>query len=58
MSSLVKVSVFLAFSASATGNLPKVLSEVRKAQVSLLKNSRASSWPKAMVPHNYPRRSR
>jgi len=50
MDSLIKISVILAFAAVASGNLPKVLLQVRKAQIQLIQDSKASKWPKAWVP--------
>lgn len=49
MSNLIKVSVILAFAAVASGNLPEILYQVRKAQVHLIIDSQASKWPKAMT---------
>ena len=44
INSLVKVTVSLAFLAVATGKLPLILKEVRKAQLVLLEESKASRW--------------
>ncbi|MCM0605791.1 MAG: hypothetical protein KA715_06840 [Xanthomonadaceae bacterium] len=49
MSSLIKIAVILAFAAVATGNLPKILHQIRIAQIQLLKDYQASKWPKAMI---------
>jgi len=49
MNNLIKISVILAFTAIATGNLPKILIQVRKAQLQLIQDSKASKWPKAMT---------
>lgn len=49
MSSLIKIAVILAFGAVASGNLPWVLLQVRKAQIHLIIESQASKWPKAMT---------
>ena len=49
MKSLITIAVSLAFAAVASGNLPKILFEVRKAQIALIKESQASKWPKAMT---------
>lgn len=46
MNSLIKIAVTLAF---ATGNLPKILYQVRIAQIQLIKESQASKWPRAMT---------
>lgn len=48
MNSLTKVAVILAFGAIATGNLPTILNQVRKAQIQLIIESKASNWPKGM----------
>jgi hypothetical protein len=49
MNSLIKIAVVLAFAAVSTGNLPKILNQVRKAQFQLIMESKASKWPKAMT---------
>ena len=48
MNNLIKISVILAFAAVTSGNLPKILTQVRKAQIQLIQESKASKWPKAM----------
>lgn len=48
MNNLIKISVVLAFAALASGNLPKIIKQVRKAQFQLIMESKASKWPKAM----------
>ena len=48
MNSLIKIAVVLAFAAVSSGNLPKILNQVRKAQFQLIMESKASNWPKAM----------
>ena len=48
MNSLIKIAVVLAFAAVASGNLPAVINQVRKAQLHLIMESKASKWPKAM----------
>lgn len=50
MNSLIKIAVVLAFTAVASGNLPKILIQVRKAQFQLIQDSKASKWPKAKTP--------
>ena len=42
--SLVQVAVTLAILAVSTGKLPLILKEVRKAQLVLLEESKASRW--------------
>lgn len=49
MNSLIKISVVLALAAVSSGNLPKILNQVRKAQFQLIMESKASKWPKAML---------
>lgn len=49
MNSLIRISVILAFAAVTTGNLPKILIQVRKAQLQLIQDSKASRWPKAVM---------
>lgn len=49
MDSLIKISVSLAIAAVFTGNLPKVLKVVRRAQIELIQESKASKWPKALT---------
>lgn len=49
MNNLIKISVVLAFAAIASGNLPKTIYQVRKAQIQLIKDSQASHWPKAFT---------
>ncbi|WP_185903037.1 hypothetical protein [Bacteriovorax stolpii] len=48
MNNLIKIAVTLAFLAVVSGNLPRILFEVRKAQMKLMLDSQASKWPKAM----------
>lgn len=45
---LIALSVALAFTVVSTGNLPKIINQVRKAQFQLIMESKASTWPKAM----------
>lgn len=49
MNNLIKIAVVLAFAAVSSGNLPKILNQVRKAQFQLIQESKASKWPKAMT---------
>lgn len=49
MNSLMKIAVSLAIAAVASGNLPNILHQVRKAQIHLIKESQASKWSKAMT---------
>jgi hypothetical protein len=48
MNSLIKIAVVLAFAAVASGNLPAVINQVRKAQFQLIHESKASKWPKVL----------
>ena len=47
--SLIKMAVTLAILAVATGNLPLTLKEVRKAQLELLEESKASKWGRVLI---------
>ena len=49
MNNLIKIATVLAFAAVASGNLPTVLFYVKKAQLQLIQDSKASKWPKAMI---------
>jgi len=49
MKYLVSIAATLAVLAVASGNLPWILFQVRKAQIHLLVESQASKWPKAMT---------
>jgi hypothetical protein len=51
MDNLIKIAVVLAMAAVSSGNLPGVLKTVKKAQIQLLRESRASSWGRAWVPN-------
>ena len=53
MNNMIKIATLLAFAAVASGNLPTVLFHVKKAQLQLIQDSKASTWPKAMsLPEN------
>ncbi|MCM2351863.1 MAG: hypothetical protein NDI69_17750 [Bacteriovoracaceae bacterium] len=49
MGKLISIAVTLAFLAVASGNLPWILFQVRKAQIQLISDSQASNWSKAMT---------
>jgi hypothetical protein len=49
MKLLIAIASSLALIAVSSGNLPKILFQVRKAQIKLIKESQASKWPKAMT---------
>lgn len=42
--SLIQMAITLAILAASTGKLPLILKEVRKAQLVLLEESKASRW--------------
>jgi len=48
MRSLIQIAVVLAFAAVASGNLPAFLFHVKKAQLQLIQDSKASKWPPAL----------
>ena len=48
MKSLIKISATLAILAFTSGNLPWIITQVRKAQVQLIQDTKASKWPKAL----------
>ena len=47
---LITIQVTLAFLAVGTGQLPKILKEVRIAQLKILRDSQASQWGTPMLP--------
>ncbi len=49
MSKLISIASTLAFLAVASGNLPWILFQIKKAQVQLIQDSKVSKWPKAMT---------
>ncbi len=49
MNYLIKIATILAFAAVARGKLPTILFLIKKAQLQLIQESKASKWPKAMV---------
>ena len=49
MDKLIAIAVTLAVITVSTGNLPKVLHQVRLAQLHLIKESQASNWGQAML---------
>ncbi len=49
MKNLIKIAITFAFIAASTGQLPRIIKEVRIAQLKLLKESQASKWPKALL---------
>jgi hypothetical protein len=49
MKFLITIGVTLAFLAVASGKLPWILFQLRKAQIHLIIESQASKWPTAMT---------
>ena len=49
MKYLISIAATLAVFAVASGNLPWILFQARKAQIHLIIESQASKWPKAMT---------
>ena len=49
MGKLISIAVTMAFLAVASGNLSWILFQVRKAQIQLISESKASKWAKAMT---------
>lgn len=46
---LIQIAVILALAAASTGQLPRILREVRVAQLHLIKDSQASKWGKPFM---------
>lgn len=46
---LIQAALTAALIGAATGQLPRMVQAMRIAQLELLKESRASKWPKAML---------
>ena len=44
---LISMSVILALLAAGTGQLPRVINTLRRAQFQLIQDTKASKWPKA-----------
>lgn len=49
MDKLIAIAVTLAILTISNGQLPKVLHQLRVAQLHLIQDSQASKWPKAML---------
>lgn len=47
---LIAIAATMAILAASTGQLPKVIKEVRIAQLKLIKDSQASKWGMPMLP--------
>lgn len=50
MGKLISLAVTLAFLAAASGEQPKILKQLRIAQLKLIKDSQAFKWGKAWTP--------
>ncbi len=50
MKAMIELAVAITVMAFAVGNLPKIIKAGRKAQFSVLKESRSSNWGKAWTP--------
>jgi hypothetical protein len=46
---LISVTVLLVMLAASTGRLPKLITAVRKAQVQLIQDTKASTWGMPML---------
>lgn len=46
---LIPLAATIAILAASTGQLPKIINLVHKAQIQLIQDSKASKWPKAML---------
>jgi hypothetical protein len=46
---LIPIATALAMAAAATGNLPRILVQVKLAQLQLIKDSQASKWGKPFL---------
>lgn len=46
---MISAVAVLACITAATGQLPRVINAVHRAQVQLIQDSKASKWPKAML---------
>ena len=46
---LVQTVAVLVIIAASTGQLPRIINYVHKAQIQLIQESKASKWPKAML---------
>jgi hypothetical protein len=49
---LIPIATALAMAAAATGNLPRILLQVKLAQLRLIKDSQASKWGKSFLFRN------
>ncbi|MDZ4661485.1 MAG: hypothetical protein SGJ18_07665 [Pseudomonadota bacterium] len=49
LNKLIQAAAVLAIIAASTGQLPRIINYVHKAQIQLIQDSKASKWPKAML---------
>ncbi len=49
MSKLISIAVALTMATAATGNLPRIILQVKLAQLQLIKDSQASKWGKPFL---------
>lgn len=49
ISKLIPIATVFAMAAAATGNLPRILLQVKLAQLQLIKDSQASKWGKPFL---------
>ncbi|MDZ4661853.1 MAG: hypothetical protein SGJ18_09585 [Pseudomonadota bacterium] len=49
LSKIIQAAAVLAIIAASTGQLPRIINYVHKAQIQLIQDSKASKWPKAML---------
>lgn len=49
MSKLISIAVAPTMAAAATGNLPRIIRQVKVAQLQLVKDSQASKWGKPFL---------
>lgn len=52
MKTLIELAFTLTILAAAAGNLPKIIKQVRVAQIHLLMESRSSNWGRPWTPHS------
>ncbi len=50
MKSLIQIAITITMLAAAAGNLPKIIKQVRIAQIHLLMESRSSNWGRPWTP--------
>lgn len=50
MKTLIEIAITLTLMAATTGNLPKIIKQIRLAQLHLLMESRSSNWGRPWTP--------